>query len=57
LGGHTDTVWTLAVLHNGDLASGSYRTIKFWNVETGKEKISLLGHSNWILSLAVLPFL
>jgi WD40 repeat protein len=39
------------------LASGGSNdaAIKFWNVETGKERATLKGHSDWILSVAFSP--
>ncbi|AVH62652.1 MULTISPECIES: serine/threonine-protein kinase [unclassified Nostoc] len=43
--------------HNwGILASGSWdNTIKFWDVNTGKEIRTLIGHTNWVNSVAFSP--
>jgi len=55
LSGHSSTVWALAVLKNGDLASGSSdTTIMIWQSLTGTLKKTLKGHSDVVLSLAVL---
>jgi WD40 repeat protein len=52
---HNGTVSSLAVLQNGDLASGSAdQTIKIWDSLTGTLKKTLTGHSDWVRSLAVL---
>ena len=53
--GHTDYVFALKVLNNGDLVSGSEdRTIKIWNVDDGTVKRDLEVNST-INSLEVLP--
>ncbi len=55
LTGHSNRVYLLVVLQNGDLASGSDdKTIKIWDSSTGSLKRTLTGHSNAVLSLAVL---
>ncbi|RNA38860.1 high-affnity carbon uptake Hat [Brachionus plicatilis] len=55
LNGHTNIVSALAVLHNGDLASGSYDdTIKIWNSFDGIEKMTISGFLSWHSSLLVL---
>ena len=47
--------YSLAVLQNGDLASGSEdKTIKIWDSSTWSLKRTLTGHSDWVRSLAVL---
>ena len=47
---------SLAVLANGDLASGSDdRTIRVWSSDTGECKQLLKGHTYSVNSLAVLP--
>ncbi|NCS78064.1 MAG: protein kinase [Microcystis aeruginosa K13-07] len=57
LTGHSDRV--LSVVYSPDgryLASGSNgRTIKIWEVATGKELRTLTGHSNWVLSVVYSP--
>ena len=53
--GHTNIVYTLATLSNGNLASGSYDyTIKIWNPNTGSLVYTLTGHTFWVLTLATL---
>jgi WD40 repeat protein len=53
--GHNDSVCSLAVLQNGDLASGSWdNTIKIWDTNTGSLKRTLVGHTGYVWSLAVL---
>ena len=38
LNGHTSYVYSVAILPNGNIVSGSYdKTIKIWNSETGAE--------------------
>ena len=55
MSGHTDSVFSLAVLQNGDLASGSWdNTIKIWDTNTGSLKRTLVGHTGYVWSLAVL---
>ena len=44
----------MAILGNGDLASGSYKEILIWNSTTGDFKLKLTGHFEYIISLAVL---
>jgi len=56
LRGHSDLVYSLAVLPGGILASGSLDyTIKLWNTSTGVCLRTLQGHSAIVFSLAVLP--
>ncbi|RNA17804.1 hypothetical protein BpHYR1_016202 [Brachionus plicatilis] len=55
LTGHSEKVYSIAVLKNGDLASGSEdRTIKIWNINNGSLKMTLSGHLGKVFSLAVL---
>ena len=54
LTGHTDAVRSLAISREGQLISGSGdRTIKIWNVETGKLWKTLEGHTNEVFSLTI----
>ena len=49
-------VWSLAVLPNGHLASGSHdKTIKIWNPTDGIVIRTLSGHTDAVIELAVLP--
>ena len=46
---------SLATLNDGRLASGSYdQKIFIWDTINGKSVLILLGHTNWVGSLAVL---
>ena len=55
LTGHTDWVWALTVLQNGNLVSGSVdRTIKIWNPTTGALIQTLTGHTYYVVALTVL---
>ncbi len=56
LNGHNRSVYSLAVLSNNTLASGSGDyTIKLWDTNSGKLLKTLNGHKNWVRSLVVLP--
>jgi WD40 repeat protein len=56
LTGHTNIVYTLAILSNGNLASGSAdSTVKIWNPSTGSLVYTLTGHTNAVWTLATLP--
>ncbi len=55
LTGHKSYVTSLAVLPNGDLASGAFdTTIIIWNVYDGSMIRNLSGHINAVTSLTVL---
>ena len=48
-------VWTVIVLQNGNIASGSGdQTIKIWNSTTGALIQTLTGHTGGVLRLTVL---
>jgi len=55
--GHTDYVWSVAFSPDGrTLASGYYdKTIKLWEVATGRELRSLAGHIDKVISVAFSP--
>jgi len=54
--GHTSPVWSVAFSPDGQiLASGSYQTIKLWNVASGKALRTLTGHKELIFSVAFSP--
>ncbi len=57
LEGHTDIVWSVAFRPNGVmLASASWdKTIRLWNVKTGRLLHTLTGHTNDIMSVAFSP--
>ena len=56
LQGHSSSVYALAVLPDGTLASGSNdNSIKLWDVGTGQCVRTLQGHSDGVNALAVLP--
>jgi WD40 repeat protein len=51
---HRQQVNCIQTLPNGILASGSLdRTIKFWNLESGKCTVTLVGHNDSVLSLCL----
>ena len=55
LSGHNKEVRCLALLPDGRLCSGSYdKTIKIWNMSIGQCEMTLIGHTNCVLSLDVL---
>ncbi len=50
------SLYSLAVLPDGSLASGSYDAkIKIWDTIKGIEIKTLTGYTDWVRSLAVLP--
>ena len=49
LNGHTDYVWSLTVLADNTLASGSVdKTIKIWDTEKGQLIKTLNGHTGHV---------
>jgi WD40 repeat protein len=55
LEGHTDFVWSLALLSNDRLASSSKdKTIKIWNTQNGLCLHTLTGHSGSVRGIAAL---
>ena len=54
---HDDPVWSVSFSPDGKtLASGSIdKTIKLWDVETGKQITTLLGHDDFVLSVSFSP--
>ena len=56
LEGHTAEVKAIAVLPNGQLASGAAdKTIRLWDVATGAETARLEGHTGEIRAMVILP--
>ncbi|WGV24023.1 hypothetical protein [Halotia branconii] len=57
LEGHNRDVWSVSFSPDGKtLASGSYdKTIKLWNLETGKQIRTLSGHDNFVISVSFSP--
>jgi WD40 repeat protein len=51
---HTGGVPSLAVTPDGKtLVSASYKTVKIWDLATGKERATLKGHTDWVWSVAI----
>ena len=56
LEGHTSTVYSLAALPRGLLASGSYdKTVRVWNVAARTCVAVLQGHTGCVHALAAFP--
>ena len=56
LNGHTNRVYALTTLPNGDLASASSdQTLKIWNPNDGNLKLTLNGHNSLVKALTTLP--
>jgi WD40 repeat protein len=57
LKGHTDSVYTVAVTFDGrHVVSGSRdRTLRVWDLATGKTKKTLHGHTSPVTEVAVTP--
>ncbi|NEO28240.1 MAG: PQQ-binding-like beta-propeller repeat protein, partial [Kamptonema sp. SIO4C4] len=54
--GHSSDVTAVAVTPEGLVISGSLdKTLKVWNIETGKELRTLIGHSSDVTAVAVTP--
>ena len=54
--GHTGSVWSVAVMENQNIVSGSAdKTIKIWSQSTGECLHTLSGHTGVVYSVAVLP--
>ena len=55
--GHKDGVWNLSMSRDGKRAlSASYdRTVRLWDVASGKELLQLTGHDGPVLGVAFLP--
>ncbi|AFY57121.1 WD40 repeat-containing protein [Rivularia sp. PCC 7116] len=57
LSGHSDSVKAIKITPNGEtLISGSYdRTVKLWDLKTGKLLKTLEGHKEAVISIAITP--
>jgi len=56
LNGHSDAIWCVAVLPNGNIISGSEdKTLIEWDKNTGQCLKTLKGHSGAVLCVAALP--
>jgi WD40 repeat protein len=56
LAAHAGGVTALAVLPDGRLLSGGAdKTIRIWNIETGKAEAALAGHTGTVWALTLLP--
>ena len=57
LSGHTNEIWTVAISADSQtLVSGSGdKTIKVWNLATGREVRTLTGHTGTVRSIAISP--
>ena len=56
LTGHSSYVYSVSFSPDGQvLASGSYETIKLWDVGSRREIATLKGHSNWVRSVSFSP--
>ncbi|MDM8524828.1 WD40 repeat domain-containing protein [Desulfococcaceae bacterium HSG8] len=57
LASHADPVWSVAFSPDGRrLASGSGdKTVRLWDVETGKQVSQFTGHASWVGSVAFSP--
>ncbi|CUU07126.1 delta-60 repeat domain-containing protein [Candidatus Kryptobacter tengchongensis] len=55
--GHTDDVTSVAISSDGKyIVSGSQdKTIKLWDISTGREIRTFKGHTDWITSVAISP--
>jgi WD40 repeat protein len=53
---HSNDVYAITTLPNGDLISGSSdKTIKIWNPNDGKLKRTINGHTHYVRALTTLP--
>ena len=57
LEGHSDKVWSVSVTPDGRRAvSGSGdKTLRVWDLESGRCLRTLTGHSVWVTSVSVTP--
>ena len=54
--GHTGAVYSVCVLPNGQLVSGSHdKTLRIWDVKSGDCEQILTGHTNIVKCVCVLP--
>src|SRR2546428_7405781 len=57
LQGHTNWVNAVAVTPDGAqaISAASDRTLKVWDLQSGKEVRTLQGHTSWVTAVAVTP--
>jgi WD40 repeat protein len=55
--GHTDAVWAVAVTEDAQtlVSASADKTIKIWNLETGKVRSTLEGHNDTVRAIALTP--
>ncbi|MBD1809470.1 DnaJ domain-containing protein [Microcoleus sp. FACHB-SPT15] len=56
LNGHLDTVLSIAITSDGQIASGSAdKTIRLWSLSGCQQPRVLTGHSGWVTSVVITP--
>jgi WD40 repeat protein len=55
LEGHTDSITSVAVTPDGQraISASNDKTLKVWDLETGKSLYTLRGHTHWVTSVAM----
>jgi WD40 repeat protein len=56
LNGHSDTVLSIAITPDGQIASGSAdKTIRLWSLSSCQQPRILTGHSSWVTTVVITP--